>query len=110
MTGSLHKHVFTFCTISRWILLRMRNVLDKNRGENQNTHFMSSNFFSENRAVCEIMSKNMVEKDGPQMTSQHGAYALHAGQARLHERMHTPKHARTRAYTHTHVIHIAFPR
>ena len=38
------------------------------------------------------MLKNMVITEGPQMTSQHGAYALHAGLARLHARMrmHTP--------------------
>jgi hypothetical protein len=35
------------------------------------------------------MSKNMVEPEGPQMTSQHGAYALRAGLARLYARMHT---------------------
>ena len=35
------------------------------------THFMFTNFlFSENRAVYEIMSKNMVEPDGPRITSQ----------------------------------------
>ena len=32
------------------------------------TQFMFNNFFSENRAVDEIMWKNMVEKDRPQMT------------------------------------------
>ena len=57
----------------------MSNALDENCRENQNTHFMFSNFFSENRAVYEKMSKNMVEPDGTQMTSQYGAYALHAG-------------------------------
>jgi hypothetical protein len=36
----------------------------------------------------------MVEPEGPAMTSQYGAYALHAGQARLH--------ARTRMHTHAH--------
>ena len=36
-------------------------------GGNQNTHFMFSNPFSENRAVYE-MWKNIVERDGPQMT------------------------------------------
>ena len=56
----------------------MRNVLDKSCRENQNTHFMFNNFFSENRAVYEIMSKNM-EPEGPQMRSQYGAYAFHAG-------------------------------
>jgi hypothetical protein len=40
--------------------------------------------FSENRIVYELMSKNVVETEGPQMTSQYGAYALHAGKARLH--------------------------
>jgi hypothetical protein len=34
------------------------------------THFMFNNFFSENRAVYVIMSKSMMEPEGPQMTSQ----------------------------------------
>jgi hypothetical protein len=47
----------------------MRNVLDKSYRENRNTHFMLSNFFfSENRTVNEIMSKNMVETDRPQVS------------------------------------------
>ena len=46
----------------------MRNVLDKSCRENQNTHFMFNNFF-ENRAVYEIMSKNMVEPERSQMTN-----------------------------------------
>jgi hypothetical protein len=50
------------------------------------------------------MSKNVVETEGPQMTSQYGAYALHAGLARLHARMrmHTP--TRTHAHTDQYVI------
>jgi hypothetical protein len=49
--------------------------------ENQNTHFIFNNLlvFSENRAVCEIMWKNVVEPDRPQMATQHGACALHDG-------------------------------
>jgi hypothetical protein len=39
----------------------MRNISDKSCKENQNTHFMSSNFFLDNRAVCETMSKNSIE-------------------------------------------------
>jgi hypothetical protein len=35
--------------------------------------------FSENHAIYEIMSKNIVETAGPQLTSQYGAYDLHAG-------------------------------
>jgi hypothetical protein len=34
----------------------------------QNTYFMFNNFFSENRAVYEIMCNNMVETDRPQIT------------------------------------------
>ena len=51
---------------------------------------MISNF--ENRTVYEIMSKNVVETEGPQITLQYGAYALRAGIARLYVlmRMHTP--------------------
>ena len=66
------------------------------------------------------MAKNIVETEGPQMTSQYGAYALHAGLARphAHMRMHTPTrpgthmHARTRKHAHTdqYVILIAFPQ
>jgi hypothetical protein len=35
----------TFMTISRWILLKMRNVLGKSCRESQNTHFMFYNSF-----------------------------------------------------------------
>ena len=52
------------------------NVLDKICTQNQNTHFMFNNFFFENRAVYDIMSKDM-ESNEPQMTSQYGAYELH---------------------------------
>ena len=54
------------------------------------------------------MSKNIAEPEGPQMTSQHGAYALRAGIARLYARMrmHTPTRpgiqcTHTRATMHT---------
>jgi len=35
----------------------MRNVSDTSYRENQNTHFIFINFFSENRSVYEIMWK-----------------------------------------------------
>jgi hypothetical protein len=53
------------------------------------------------------MSKNAVETEGPQMTSQYGAYTLGAGLARLyaHMRLHMPTRSRThmhaRAIMHT---------
>jgi hypothetical protein len=43
----------------------MKNVLGKSYRENQNTHFMVSNFFPENLAAYEIMSKKVVEQEGP---------------------------------------------
>jgi hypothetical protein len=57
----------------------MRNILDKSYRENRNAHFMFSNVFPGNRAVYEIMSKNMVDSKELQTTSQYGAYALPAG-------------------------------
>ena len=41
-----HEGQYAFLTISRRILLRMRNVSDKNRREIQNTHFIFRNFSS----------------------------------------------------------------
>ena len=57
-----------FVIVSRQILLRMISVSDKSCGENQNTRFKLNNFFSENRAVYEIMWKNIVQSDRPQVT------------------------------------------
>jgi hypothetical protein len=57
----------------------MRNVLDKSCRENQNTHFMFNNFFFRKSCVYEVMSKNVVQQEGPQMTSQYGAYEFHDG-------------------------------
>jgi len=60
MTGTLREEQCTLLIISRLILPIMRNVSDKSCRENQNTHFVFSNyFFSENRAVYEVMWKNM---------------------------------------------------
>jgi hypothetical protein len=44
--------------------------------KNPNTHFMFK-YFSENRAVCEIMWKDAVQPDMPKM-KKYGACALHA--------------------------------
>jgi len=52
--------------ISRSFLLGIRNISDKSCRENQNTHFVFSNFFFLNRAVYEIMWKNIVERGRPQ--------------------------------------------
>jgi len=52
--------------ISRSFLLRMGNISNNSCGENQNRHFVLSNFFFENRAVYEKTWKNIVEWDRPQ--------------------------------------------
>jgi len=57
-----------FFTISRLFPLRIRNVSDRSCRENQNTHFVFSNFIFGNRAFYEKMWKNIVEPDRPQMT------------------------------------------
>jgi hypothetical protein len=51
------------------MLPRMRNVLVDSCKENENTFYIQQ-LFSENRAVYELMSKNMVETEGTQITSQ----------------------------------------
>jgi hypothetical protein len=49
----------------------MRNVSDKNCRKNQDTHFMFNTiifFTPKNRATYDMMWKNMVQPDRPQMT------------------------------------------
>jgi hypothetical protein len=53
--GNLDEDLFTFMITARWILLRVKYVVDKSCRENQNTHLMFSNFFFENHALYEIM-------------------------------------------------------
>jgi len=55
--------------ICRWIILVMRNFSDKSCRENQNTHFFFNKSFSKNHAVYEIMWKNIVQPDRPQMAT-----------------------------------------
>jgi hypothetical protein len=58
--------VCTFMLISRWIILRMRHVLDESCRENQ--YLVFNNLFPENRDIYEIIWKNMVQPGRPQMT------------------------------------------
>ena len=53
--------------ISRSVLLIIQNFSDKSCRKNQNTHFALNNFLL-NRPVNEIMWKNNVQPDRPQMT------------------------------------------
>jgi hypothetical protein len=68
VTGTLLEDLCKFMVIFLWIMFRMRNGLDKSCTENQTTDFMFNNFFYENRVVYEIMSKNMADAEGLQMT------------------------------------------
>ena len=43
------------------------------------THFIFNNIFPEILVLYEIMWKNTVQPDRPQMTIKYGACALHAG-------------------------------
>ena len=46
----------------------MKNVSDKGRGENRNTHFMFNKFFFFNRVDYEIMWKNNAAPEKPHLT------------------------------------------
>jgi len=67
ITGTLREDVCTFVTISRLILLRMRNVLDKFCRENENTFYVQLPY-PEYLAIYEIMWTNMVLPERPQIT------------------------------------------
>jgi len=54
--GTLHEDQYMFLIISCSFLLRVRNAWDKRFRENENTHFMLSNFFF-NCTIYEIMWK-----------------------------------------------------
>jgi hypothetical protein len=57
------------------ILLKIRNISRESCTENQNTHFMFHNFFSENHTLCEIMWKIFVEPDRPYMITRRMLFA-----------------------------------
>ena len=55
--------------VPRYILVIMRNVSERSCRESQNTHFILNNFLlSENRAVSEIMWKNVLQLERAQIT------------------------------------------
>jgi hypothetical protein len=67
---------------SCWILLRMRNVWDASSRETNNVHFLFNNLFQ--KFCCyEVMWKNVVEADRPQMKLYNSACELHAGYQKL---------------------------
>jgi hypothetical protein len=72
MKINVHVWLYVFQFFLAWEMFQTK-VLQKN------AHFIFSNPLSENRAVYEIMWKNMVEPGRPQMT----IWRVHAGYLRL---------------------------
>ena len=111
MTGTLHEDVFTFITVSFWILLRMRNFVDRSCRENQNTHFVFNNFY-DNRASWD----NVEECGWAIEATKHTIRRMRvACWVRKTIRAHAHIHAHTSGRAHTptrrgkYVILIAFP-
>jgi hypothetical protein len=66
ISKTFHEDGWTYMTISRSILPRLRNVsksVKKIKRGNQSTHFMFNEFFPENLAFYDIMWENVVEPD-----------------------------------------------
>ena len=57
ITRTSIKDLFKFMIISRWIILKMRNVSDKICRENQNTHFVFYKFFLKSCRVWDDVEK-----------------------------------------------------
>jgi hypothetical protein len=55
--GTVHENLCTLVIISRWIFFRVRNFSDTRCRENQNTHFMFSNFFQKLHHVWDNVEK-----------------------------------------------------
>ena len=90
-----YQHPGTF-KISYRILIRMRNVSEKNCRENQNTHFTFNNFFFRCHSIYETMWTNTIEPGRPQMTIWRMCFACWMTNS-------TSKHSK-------HAVLIAFPR
>jgi hypothetical protein len=67
ITCALHEDQYTFWIISRSVLLRIRNVSGESFRENHNSHLTFNNVFFEIRTVLEVLFKNTVQPDRPQM-------------------------------------------
>ena len=80
--GTLHEDLYTFMIISHLILCRMRDVVDKSCREIK-THILCSITPplppNKNRAIYEIMWKNLVEPHSPRVTMENGTCSLCAG-------------------------------
>ena len=110
ITSTLHDDVVTFM-ISRWIILRIRNISDKSCRENQTTNFMINTFLQKSCSLWDNVKKccGARQATGDNIVTR---MRIHTP---THTHTHTQKHTHTRASTHAHthqkyVIHIAFSR
>jgi len=76
--GTLDEYTPLFMIISRSILLRMINVSDKSYRLNPNTYLCSVTLFRKS-CIYEIIWKNTVQPNRPQIAFWYAACALHAG-------------------------------
>jgi hypothetical protein len=60
-TGTSHKDLCTFMTLSRSVLFRMKNISDESCRENQNTHFVFNNFFFSK--ICRLWDMEKYTRD-----------------------------------------------
>jgi hypothetical protein len=67
IAGMLHYYLCTFMIISRRILLRVRFFRQKYK-KSKHVFYVQYIFFFENQAVYEIMWKNTVQPDRPEIT------------------------------------------
>jgi hypothetical protein len=65
--GNLYEDVRIFMVISGWILLRMRNISDKNCTEKSKYTFYFQQHFSLKSSVYETIQTNVVQSHRPQM-------------------------------------------
>ena len=68
ITGTLYEDQYKFFFISFSLILKVRKVSTKLYRKSKSTFLCSINVVSENRAVYEIISKNIVETGRSQMT------------------------------------------
>jgi hypothetical protein len=58
---------YAFFIMSRWIILRMRNILDESRRENRNTFYVQIHLFRKSWGLGDNV-KNVVWANKPQVT------------------------------------------
>jgi hypothetical protein len=116
MTGTLHEDVPTLTTASRWILLRMRNILGKTCRENKNTNYVFRNFFSrKSRCLLDNAKKCGGDWGATNYATvwniRVASWISKATCTQANAYAHAPSHPRTSMLTRTkyeYVVHIAF--